>query len=93
MSKQAVLSQKYVRRMKWGYSLCFIFMVVCAFAFVLLPFFIKLPVGSGPIALGGVSLSVTLGILFSMRYSSLLENDAIFRAITKQTEENSGEPK
>ena len=94
MSKESsVLSLKYVRRMKWGYSFCWVFTGVCAVAFVLLPFFVKLPPGSGPYALGGTGLMVTLSVLFGMRLSSLQENDAIYRAITKQTGENAGESK
>ena len=93
MSKQTVLSQKYVRRMKLGYSFCWVFTGGLAVVFILLPFFVKLPPGSGTYTLGGASLLVTLTVLFGMRLSSLLENDAIYRAITKQTEENADESK
>ena len=93
MSQQSVLSQKYVRRMKWGYSVCWLLTGVGAVVFVLLPFCVKLPPGSGTYTLGGASLLVTLTVLFGMRLSSLQENDAIYRAITKQTGENAGESK
>lgn len=79
--------------MKWGYAVCGTVMALLAFAFVFMPFFVKLPVGSGPYVLGGAGLMVTLSVLFGMRYSSLVENDTIYRAITKQTKENTDEPK
>jgi len=94
MSKENdVLSRKYFRVMKWGYSFCTVVTGILAFAFVFLPFFVKLPPGSGQYTLGGTGLMVTLSVLFGMRLSSLQENDAIYRAITKQTGEKSGESK
>ena len=92
-NESCVLSRKYFRVMKWGYSFCAVVTGILAFAFAFLPFFVKLPPGSGPYALGGTRLMVTLSVLFGMRLSSLQENDAIYRAITKQTGENAGESK
>jgi hypothetical protein len=93
MNKNSVLSPKYVSKMKWCYFFCLVFTAACALVFALLPFFAKLPAGSGSVALGCVGLMTTLSVLFSMRYNSLLENDAIYRAITKQTEENTNDSK
>ena len=94
MSKENdVLSRKYFRVMKWGYSFCAVVTGILAFAFVFLPFFVKLPPGSGTYALGGTGFMVTLSVLFGMRLSSLQENNAIYRAITKQTGENADESK
>jgi len=72
--------------MKWGYSFCAVVTGILAFAFAFLPFFVKLPPGSHSLTLGGMGLMITLSVLFGMRVSSLQENDAIYRAITKHTE-------
>ena len=73
--------------MKWGYSFCGTVTGLLAFAFVFIPFFIKLPAESYPITLGGMGLMITLSILFGMRYTSLQENAAIYRAITRNMED------
>jgi hypothetical protein len=93
MSKQSILSQKYVRRMKWTYVVLTVTSGLLALFCLFIPSFVRQSSESYQLAVGGMVLMTTLCVLFGMKCSSLLEHDAIYRAITKQTGDNTGEPK
>lgn len=86
MSKYLVLSEKYVRLWKIVYSICLVILIVGAFILFLVPYFKWLP---PDIRHTGqyIGIVAILGVLCGLRLDSLNEHAAIYRAITKNTED------